>query len=338
MRTACAPQSWRRSLPSWTAGRPNQTPASILQGLGVAGGAAPGPHGRYRRPHKGQGPAGAGAVRSVRTSSCWTSRRTTWTSSPSTGWRTFCWTSEDTVIIVSPRPPFPEYRLHPHRGYRLRQDQAVCRQLRFLVRVQPADAAAHPQARTSAMRKRSPSCRSLSRASPPTSPRASRPPARRKLLDKLTRGGDARLLPALSLCRLHAGAGGGQGHPVCRRTSARPSTACKLLDQVSFIAEPGRQDRLCRRERAARRRRCSKSSWANWSRTRAPSNGASPRQPELLPQGQHRVFRRPTMTPLSTGCASISEKKDDVYLRGLPGADAVLRRGRLQAGAGALRR
>ena len=37
-----------------------------------------------------------------------------------------------------PRPLFPEQGLHPHRRHRLRQDPALRRKLRFLVRVQPA--------------------------------------------------------------------------------------------------------------------------------------------------------------------------------------------------------
>ena len=63
---------------------------------------------------------------------------------------------EGTVIVVShvhlghlllrhQGPPLFECGLHPYRGYRLQQGADVCGQLRFLVRIQPADAAAHPQ-------------------------------------------------------------------------------------------------------------------------------------------------------------------------------------------------
>ena len=50
---------------------------------------------------QGEGAAGPGAVRQSGHPACWTSRPTTWTSTPSTGWRISCWTLTARVIVVS---------------------------------------------------------------------------------------------------------------------------------------------------------------------------------------------------------------------------------------------
>ena len=86
------------------------------------------------------------------------------------------------------------------------------------------------------------------------------------------------------------GAGDRQGRALCRRTSRKTVDGVQLLDKVSFIVEPRMTRSPSSARTRSRRRPCSRSSWASWSRMRARSSGASPRQPELLPQGQHRVF------------------------------------------------
>ena len=77
------------------------------------------------------------------------------------------------------------------------------------------------------------------RASPPTSPSRRQATSRKKLLDKLTRRGDARLQPQVPLRRLQAGARGGQGHPVRGRTSRKTVDGVKVLDNVTFTVNKG---------------------------------------------------------------------------------------------------
>ena len=75
----------------------------ILQGLGIARGAALQRYGRHRRPYQGQGRCWLRPCSDSPTLSCLTSRQTTSTLSPSTGWRNFILDYEGNglVIVVS---------------------------------------------------------------------------------------------------------------------------------------------------------------------------------------------------------------------------------------------
>ena len=65
------------------------------------------------------------------------------------------------------RPPFPQRRLHPHRRHRLPDDHHLHRRLRRHGGGQDADPLARRGATTRSARRRSRSCRTSSRASPP---------------------------------------------------------------------------------------------------------------------------------------------------------------------------
>ena len=179
------------------------------------------------------------------------------------------------------------------------------------------------------MRKRSPSCRPLSPASLPTRPRASRPRPAASLLDKLT----VEEMPASSrrypFVGLHAGARGRQGHPVCdgRLEDRRRREAA---GQGFVYRQPRRQDRFRRRERARANGHASRSSWASWSPTRARSNGAFPRRRATSPRTTASISTAARRDACRLAAPVSPPKKDDVYLRGFLGPDALLRRGGVQ--------
>ncbi len=77
----------------------------------------------------------------------------------------------------------------------------------------------------------------------------------------------------------------------------------KLLDKVSFTAEPRRPGRSLSAKMSWRRPPCSGSSWGSWSRTRAASNGAPPPRRAICPRITPSTS---TAAPsrCSTGCAS----------------------------------
>ena len=123
---------------------------------------------------------------------------------------------EGTVIVVLPRPALPEHRVHPHRGHRLQQDQDVCGQLRLLVRVLPAGAAAH-QEPEQAQRGEDQGAAGLHLPLLRQQVQVQAGHRPEKTAGQAHRGGDARLLPPLPLGGLLPRPGGGQGHPLCHR-------------------------------------------------------------------------------------------------------------------------
>ena len=113
----------------------------------------------------------------------------------------------------------------------------------FWYRVQPADAAAHPGPEPQARRIRSRNCRSSSPASPPTSPRASRPPPAGSSWRRLAVEEMPAVLPPLPLRGLHHGPGARQGDPhrgAPRQDRGWPQGPGQRL----LPGEQGRQDRL----------------------------------------------------------------------------------------------
>ena len=121
MRTACGLQSWRQSLPSWAAGRQSPRPASILQGLGVPVAL-----------HQDQmaDTDGRLKVKVLLAQALFGQPDIIMLDEPtnnldiaSIDWlEDFFAGLQDTGTRhrCLPRPAFPQYRLHPHRGYRLR--------------------------------------------------------------------------------------------------------------------------------------------------------------------------------------------------------------------------
>ena len=120
----------------------------------------------------------------IRISSCWTSRRTTWISPPSTGWRTFAGLP-GTVITVSttgifsiPSAPTSWISTTVKSNYM---------SATTISGTNPASWCSSSSAiKTSAMRKRSPSCSSLSSVFSANKAKSKQATARRRLLDKLT--------------------------------------------------------------------------------------------------------------------------------------------------------
>ena len=112
----------------------------------------------------------------------------------------------------------------------------------------------------------------------------------------------------------------------------------KVLDNVSFSGEQGGQDRLRGRERAG----------ADHPVQDPHGRAGAGRGQRQVGRHHHRQLSSPRTTPPTLtglrpepgGLAApvFRQDEDDVYLAGLPWADAVLRRGCVQAGEGPLRR
>ena len=171
-----------------------------------------------------------------------------------------------------PRPAFPQQRLHPYCGRGLQQNQNLCGQLRFLVRIQPADAAddqGSEQERTEDKIKELQSFIERFSANKSKSRQAT---SRKKLIEKLT----VEEMPASSRRYPYV------GFQMDREAGKEILTVeglsktvdgVKVLDDVSFRVNKGDKIAFVGENEIANTTLFQDPDGASWSRTRAASNG-----------------------------------------------------------------